>query len=156
MATPPGLCPAWDLATLAERCGGRLLEWQRYDPACREWAKMASGGQATLGGLLGRWAAGDRQVAVFDQPLSSACPELLAELAWPPVVVEADLARSAPFRGQAGLDPFWDHPSLFLQPRGSQCGVHVDAGHSQFAQAIVLIAMNNIVANNSINSYCSY
>ncbi|CAE8588425.1 unnamed protein product, partial [Polarella glacialis] len=68
---------------------------------------------------------------------STACPELLEELRWPPVVESSDLGVRAPGAGDAARDPFWDHPSLFVQPAGSRCGVHVDGFESQFAQVLL-------------------
>merc|ERR1712194_935368 len=35
------------------------------------------------------------------------------------------------------IDPFWDHPSLFVQPAGSECGVHVDSLNSDFVQILM-------------------
>jgi len=140
LAAHPGR-PLWgrdlDLAAMARRCSGRRLRLQRYDPSSGDWAAMRPHGEATLHGLMRRWEAGDRDAVVFDQSLAAACPRLREAWRWPRCVGASDLAGRAPGAGEVGRDPFVGHPSLFVQPAGSRCGVHVDSFHSQFAQTVL-------------------
>lgn len=128
---------AWGFDDLAKLCGERELKIQRHDPNSRVWAGMLEYAEETLEQLLHRWSEGDREGVVFDEPLALACPSLLGRWRWPACVEEGDLVRRSPVAGMPGSDPFCGHPSLFVQPAGSQCGVHVDSFRSQFAQAVL-------------------
>lgn len=131
-----GFPPLWDLSELASQSGNSVVLEQRYDASSDMWASIVPHKMTTLNELITCWASGSRDGFVFDQPLS-ACPNLLSMLKWPSWVEDADLIRRALGAGQQEHDPFWDHPSLFVQPKNSQCGVHVDAAHSQFIQGVL-------------------
>merc|ERR1711879_685071 len=75
---------------------------------------------------------------IFDEPLQTACPRFLEFLHWPEFIEDSDLTTGADsYLQQVEDNPFWDHPSLFVQPAGSKCGVHVDGWHSQFVQSLL-------------------
>ncbi|CAE7694237.1 ALKBH8 [Symbiodinium sp. CCMP2456] len=137
--------PALHLQQLVEMCEERQLQLMEYDPACEAWAKMtqvekdertAGTGNQSLRSVVQGWATGKHHV-LFDHPLETACPELASRIRWPTFLESCDLVGKSPFAGMQGQDPFWDHPSLFVQPTGSQCGAHVDGAESQFIQLVL-------------------
>ena len=136
---PVGTFPVLDTRKLVDLCRDRELQIMEHDPGSKVWAKMAraQGGEQTLEAVLTGWAAGRKRV-LFDHPLEAACPALASKLRWPSFLGSSDLIGQSPFAGLRGEDPFWDHPSLFVQPQGSQCGVHVDGADSQFIQLVLL------------------
>ena len=137
---PDGMIPALEKQKLVELCQGRQLQLMEYDPASELWAKMSSVDvqeqeDRSLGKVMQAWAGG-RNLVLFDHPLEAACPELASKLRWPSFL-QSELIGQSPYAGQEGQDPFWDHPSLFVQPAGSRCGVHVDGANSQFIQLVL-------------------
>jgi hypothetical protein len=93
---------------------------------------------------------------VFDESFSGGggCPKALASYIVP-FVAANDLLHRARIKGSedeaaAGGGggggatgggggapvPYDDHPSLFVQPRGSRCGLHVDSGATHFMQVL--------------------
>ncbi|CAE7353103.1 jmjd6 [Symbiodinium natans] len=136
---PEGTLPLLDAQQLVDLCQGRQLQLMEYGPGHEVWAKMAQVkdiGDRSLGAVVRGWTEGGQQV-LFDHPLETACPELASRIRWPSFLESCDLIGQSPFAGERGQDPFWDHPSLFVQPRGSQCGVHVDGAESQFIQLVL-------------------
>ena len=143
---PADTLPTLHLQQLVEMCEERQLQLMEYDPACEAWAKMTQVGKderttgtgnQSLRAVVQGWAAGKHQV-LFDHPLETACPELASRIRWPTFLESCDLIGKSPFAGMRGQDPFWDHPSLFVQPKGSQCGAHVDGADSQFIQLVLM------------------
>eukprot|EP00928_Gymnodinium_smaydae_P062282 TRINITY_DN4618_c0_g2_i1.p1 TRINITY_DN4618_c0_g2~~TRINITY_DN4618_c0_g2_i1.p1 ORF type:complete len:495 (-),score=81.62 TRINITY_DN4618_c0_g2_i1:13-1497(-) len=134
----PSCLPAgWGFKQLAELCGKRQINIEQYDPSSSEWASMKCQGESTLRNLLQGWKEQNNKGVVFDESLAEVCPALLNIWRWSPCLEASDLLQHFEGSGIPGSDPFHAHPSLFVQPAGSQCGVHVDAFRSQFAQAVI-------------------
>lgn len=78
---------------------------------------------------------------VFDESFSGGggCPKALASYIVP-FVAANDLLHRARIKGDEAAGgvpvPYDDHPSLFVQPRGSRCGLHVDGGAMHFLQVL--------------------
>eukprot|EP00927_Polykrikos_kofoidii_P038036 TRINITY_DN32294_c0_g1_i1.p1 TRINITY_DN32294_c0_g1~~TRINITY_DN32294_c0_g1_i1.p1 ORF type:complete len:493 (+),score=69.26 TRINITY_DN32294_c0_g1_i1:108-1586(+) len=130
----------WGFQELKEACGKRRVMASRYDPLSREWAGIRSTVECTLEELLESWRSASSEAdrgVLFDEPLALACPELLQAWRWPTCVTQNDLIRRSAVVGVPKQDPFCGHPSLFVQPAGSRCGLHVDSFRTQFAQSVL-------------------
>lgn len=130
---------SWDWWT--RHCGhvpiGKLY---RHSAGSLGWAEMeAVPGPPSLQEHIKSVLSGSSGLGVFDASLSR-CSKASAVLRPWPLAAERDAFKAAVRRGllRASEDPFAGHPSLFLQPGGTHCGLHVDRLDSEFWQAVLL------------------
>lgn len=136
--------PRWDLDFLEERFGDREVPrlQHRPDNAGEDWGALEAAERTTLREHiqgLRRAAAGDGSSApmLFDHALADLAPELLEELVVPKYFA-VDYLRAIPREERAGIWPNPQRfPSLFVQPPGTRCGLHVDQAGTHFYQMLL-------------------
>jgi len=74
---------------------------------------------------------------LFDHALEDLCPDLLKDFVVPRYFA-VDYLRTVPASERGGLQPLPARfPSLFVQPPGSRCGLHVDQAGTHFYQMLL-------------------
>lgn len=147
-----GLAPGapqwdWDLSFWKEKCGSCMVPLKRLEPgaAGRDWAALGTAGPEGARiplreHLQAVTSAGDSDATapmLFDHALEVLCPDLLRDFVVPRYFA-ADYLRSIPSSERDDLEPAPGRfPSLFVQPSGSRCGLHVDQAGTYFYQMLI-------------------
>jgi hypothetical protein len=119
--------------SVAAACGLEPAPLKRWAKSSKTWAGLeafqaSSDDAITLSRFVETLSeavnspAGLKEAMVFDMTLTQSCPNLMKGFAIPAV-----LADVCSYYG----------PSLFLQPAGTRCGVHVDSGATDFWQLML-------------------
>jgi len=72
---------------------------------------------------------------IFDQSIRWYCKRALEHF-MVPFMAANDLFAHARVMEQAYDGPEMEQPSLFVQPKDTQCGLHIDTGHSHYLQVL--------------------
>lgn len=145
----PAMHRAFSWEDLRSTCGSMETGTGRYTPRSRSWAQIEDDAEiTTIGEFMDemnatqtRRAAQSRKQQsvgkyVFDESLAGGCPAMMAEYVVPFVAVD-DLLHRARIKSCSTYDVLFDNnPSLFVQGRGSRCGLHTDTAHSHFLQVL--------------------
>jgi len=130
-ASFPQMHAAYSWDGLRRLCGTEEVELQRIKSEDKE----------SVGGLS--WAGAKKfsvflqqvfnreqadKLVIFDESIASVCPRLLDDL-WIPRYAANDFLKRNPM---ADGDTYSTHPSLFVQPAGTRCNVHVDKQFAHF------------------------
>lgn len=137
----------WDLPFLEQHCGSALVPRKQLVPssAGENWAALGpvTGGRMPLRehlrGLVGPGPLAHEASApmVFDHALAELSPELLDAFVVPRYFAK-DYFRTIPMTEREKLEPSpLRFPSLFVQPAGSHCGLHVDQAGTHFYQLLI-------------------
>eukprot|EP00928_Gymnodinium_smaydae_P021083 TRINITY_DN18195_c0_g1_i1.p1 TRINITY_DN18195_c0_g1~~TRINITY_DN18195_c0_g1_i1.p1 ORF type:complete len:316 (-),score=30.34 TRINITY_DN18195_c0_g1_i1:450-1397(-) len=137
---------------LKRKCGHKRVSTNVYRPRSKQWANLAEGQEVILGDYIDGLLSGKtEQSVVFDEAVPTVCLPLMRKYVVPFMAVNDYVHRSITGRCDwfSGIDceknieqrlssyvPFIDHPSLFVQGKGTECGQHVDAFHSHFIQVL--------------------
>lgn len=124
---------SWTMHSVAAACDFEPAPLKRWTSSSKTWAGLeASQDPGDDAITLSRFVeslteaasspTGLKEAMVFDMPLTRSCPTLMKGFAVP-----AALADVCSYYG----------PSLFLQPAGTRCGVHVDSGATDFWQLLL-------------------
>jgi len=135
--------PRWDLELLEEICGDREVPRLQYDPdgVGQDWAALRTlDRRVTLREHLRGFresGRGAQAPMLFDHALAEVCPELLEGFVVPRYFA-VDYLRAIP---RFARDNIWPKPSrfpsLFVQPAGTRCGLHVDQAGTHFYQMLL-------------------
>lgn len=148
----PSMRKVFTFDGLLQACRDRKVETWRYSKSSKKFAKMVSNEvEPRLHSFIRRIQSGQEdEDMIFDESIPTLCLEILHNYTVPFMAANDYVHRmvtgrcnwfsgrdcEASLEAALGFVPFTDHPSLFIQPKGTKCGEHIDAYHSHFLQVL--------------------
>jgi|EP00945_MAST-04E_sp_MAST-4E-sp1_P006899 hypothetical protein len=129
----------WDFEYVKRVCADmQVTKKGHVSSNMQVWAGLVDFGDTTVGEFIDHLPVAHENITasrplpyVFDESISENCPELLKNFTVPKYFAQ-DLGYMMYNNG-----PYNGHPSLFIGPRNSKCGLHVDSSSSNFWQALL-------------------
>mmetsp|Transcript_46767 Transcript_46767/g.146643 ORF Transcript_46767/g.146643 Transcript_46767/m.146643 type:complete len:307 (-) Transcript_46767:521-1441(-) len=113
---------AWSFDRLQEELGNKLIVPRRRVEDSPDWAHLEDSQQTSLSEFLEKISASSCEDYIFDWNLPGNAPDLVDELRIPKFF-SGDLLQHLP-EGSLYREAW---PSLFIGPKGSRSGLHIDA-----------------------------
>ena len=138
-----GAVPRWTTNHVVELCGRQQAALKKQTVGSGSWAKLESvdaepGTPNTIAGFVDAIRDGRTNGSyLFDLGIPKYCPALMTDFVVPKYFSQDFLKRMPPMAGGT-MDRYWEQwPALFLGPRGSGSGLHIDAIESHFYMALL-------------------